>query len=99
MIERLLNILNSIPDDKAKHALGGVILFALGNALGGWQVGLILCAWIGVIKELLYDYFRSDHQCDFWDFVTTCAGGALGLSCLYLRHALVSIYQLFIGVM
>jgi hypothetical protein len=73
-------LLSSIPYDKALHALGGVILFAAGHYIFGWQAGLGLAIAIGAAKEI-YDKVSGKGTPDPMDFVATALGGLLGLLC------------------
>lgn len=75
MIEKLINLANSIPSDKVAHCLGGVILFAIGQLFG---YGLALAVIGAVVKEI-YDYMHKDtHTPDVWDAIATIIGGLLG---------------------
>jgi hypothetical protein len=75
MIEKILTYLNSIPSDKVAHALGGVILFAIGELFG---LGILLVI-VGAVGKEIYDYFnKENHTPDAWDAVATIAGGLLG---------------------
>lgn len=72
--------LSNIPYDKALHALGGCILFAIGHYFVSWQAGIILATTIGAAKEI-YDKVSGKGTPDVMDLVATMAGGCLGFLC------------------
>lgn len=92
MIERALAFLNAIPDDKVRHALGGVVIFAIcyhtlmmiGLPLDWRMIGVALAivAAIAALKEL-YDLLHKPHTPDVFDFVATLLGGVLGAVCTF----------------
>ena len=85
IMEKLLNLLATIPSDKVFHALGGVVIFAVFNFIS-LTVALVAVTLIAAAKEL-YDYTKpQNHTCDTWDFIATCCGGLLGLLCTFPAH-------------
>lgn len=77
-----MNFLAKLPHDKALHLIGGVMLFALGNLLFGWQVGLGLAVVVGAAKEI-WDWYSKTGTPDGMDFIATAAGGLLGYICTF----------------
>ena len=75
-----MSLLDKLPHDKALHLIGGVVLFAAGNLLLGWQAGLGLAVMVGLLKEI-WDWYSKKGTPDGLDFVATAAGGVLGLLC------------------
>lgn len=80
LIEKLLAVANGIPDDKVRHALGGVFLFSL-IAQFGLVIAVVAVMVIAAAKEM-YDSRHSDiHTSDPLDFAATCIGMVIGLIC------------------
>jgi uncharacterized protein YfiM (DUF2279 family) len=87
-VEKIFTWLNHIPDDKTKHALGGVFLFAVGALLGvllhssqmGVMGGMLLALVVGFLKEE-YDQHHPNHTVDVFDMLWTVGGASLGLCC------------------
>jgi len=75
-----MSLLDKLPHDKALHLIGGVVLFAAGNLLLGWQAGLGLAVMVGLLKEIR-DWYSKKGTPDGLDFVATAVGGLLGLLC------------------
>lgn len=89
-MEKLFNFLNSIPYDKALHALSGVFIFAILHFWMSFFVpvhislvfAIVSVVAIAVVKEL-YDGMHPDiHTKDWYDAVATTSGGMLGLLCV-----------------
>lgn len=80
VLEKVFTFMNSIPDDKVRHALSGAFLFAI-VAQFSLMAALLAVAVIAAAKEV-YDHFHPDiHTCDVWDFIATFSGGLLGAAC------------------
>ncbi|MGA9914218.1 MAG: hypothetical protein WBR17_16970 [Paraburkholderia sp.] len=71
-------IMRAIPQDKALHALAGVLVFGVAHFVT-WQVGIATVIVAGILKELI-DHF-TDGDVSVWDLAATLAGGLLGLLC------------------
>jgi len=67
-----------IPLDKQAHALSGAILVLLPViASRPLWLGLLICSFAAIAKEV-YDSRHPDaHTCDVWDAIATVSGGAL----------------------
>jgi hypothetical protein len=80
-MEKLFAFFGRLPPDKALHALGGILMFAVGN-LHSLLAAAILVVADAILKEV-YDSFHSDkHTCDPYDALATCGGGLLGFLCV-----------------
>lgn len=89
-MEKLFNLFNAIPHDKALHALSGCFVFAILHFLLRFflpidisvAVSIVSVVAIAIVKEL-YDGMHSDiHTKDWYDALATTCGGALGLLCV-----------------
>lgn len=75
-----LAFLNDLPDDKAKHLIVGVLVYAIAHFVSP-IVGLAAVVVAAVGKEI-YDWFHKEsHTPDVWDAIATIAGGVLGWIC------------------
>lgn len=74
MLERLIELANSVPSDKVAHFVGGVVLFFIGQF---WGYGLALAA-IGAVGKEIYDHFHPNHTADWKDALATILGGVFG---------------------
>lgn len=76
-MEALLARFNTIPADKARHALlGAAIAFVLSPIHPALALVAVIAA--GAWKEWVYDKSRpKDHTVDVRDFFATVAGGLL----------------------
>lgn len=73
-MEKILKVLNSIPDDKLRHFVIGLIVFSVSCLVFSQIVSLIILFILATSKEV-YDFFHKDiHSCDFWDFIATVSG-------------------------
>jgi Sec-independent protein secretion pathway component TatC len=100
-MEKLLKLLASIPKDKALHALGGVLMFAIG-ILFSLPIAASLVLANAVIKELYNKRKSLLHTFDPWDGFATCCGGLLGFMCAapYLyQHQLSAVKQILIRLL
>jgi hypothetical protein len=66
-----------VPCDKQMHFISGLIIaVVLTPFIGAYSV--IVVAIIALLKEI-YDYKHPEsHTADFWDWVATVLGGAVG---------------------
>ena len=65
-----------IPLDKANHALYGAVIASVGTLLAGPLVGIVLCLFAAIGKEL-YDRAHKTGKADLVDALSTLAGGLL----------------------
>ena len=71
MIEKILNIMNSIPHDKSLHGFYGLTLYSTMNIFIYCWVSIIIIILLAVAKEL-YDGRNSDiHTKETFDAVAT----------------------------
>lgn len=87
-----MTIAELIPHDKALHALGGSLVFAVARLallVAGWnsstaRVAAITVAVIVAIGKELYDLLHRDrHTPDVKDTLATAAGALLAMSCAF----------------
>ena len=93
MIERVLTFLNSLPDDKLRHALGGAVL-AAGiltllclfdiDPIKACVYTEIIVAWVAVGKEG-YDQRHPPHECSALDALATMLGGLLPIIPVFIN--------------
>ena len=76
--------LPQLPQDKANHLIYGLLMFMVMTPFTGALLAVLTVAIIGALKEIIHDKLMGKGTPDFWDFVTTAAGGALGFICTYL---------------
>jgi hypothetical protein len=69
----MLDLLNRIPPDKARHYVAGSLLAAVG-ALHSIAIGVLLCVVFAIAKEARDRITRRGNP-EFWDVVATLAGG------------------------
>lgn len=80
-------MLNKIPHDKALHAIGGVLIFAVAITLSlSITLSLLIIAVIGVGKELLDAQDPKHHTADIWDAVATIALPLIVAIAIYIRE-------------
>lgn len=80
MIESIFSRLNTIPDDKVRHFVGGVVIYAAAHFVSP-IIGLTAVTVAAVGKEI-YDWFNRDkHTPEVIDAVATMLGGLTGLIC------------------
>jgi len=76
MTTTIIPLLKSI--DKQAHTLGGaVIVLAMTAANQSLTRSLIICALLALAKEIYDAYHPKTHTKDAWNFLATCAGGAI----------------------
>lgn len=81
-MEKLLSLLNNNVD-KVTHCLVG---YLISTASPVPSYGVMASVVLGALKEY-YDYQHStSHTCDFYDFLVTSLGGALGYIVITLIH-------------
>ena len=73
-----------LPQDKANHLIYGLLMFMVMTPFTGALLAVLTVAIIGALKEIIHDKLMGKGTPDFWDFVATAAGGALGFICTYL---------------
>ncbi len=71
-------MVGKVPVDKFMHFVSGAIGGFIIALFLGFYAGLVIMATIAFAKEV-YDYNHPNHTADFWDWVATVLGGALGL--------------------
>ena len=72
IVEILFSHLNSIPKDKALHALYGLIIYSF-IALYNPMIAILTVVLISVAKEI-YDFQHKDiHTADWYDALATSA--------------------------
>jgi hypothetical protein len=69
----MLDLLNRIPPDKARHYIAGTLLAAVG-ALHSIAIGLLLCVVFAIAKEARDRITRRGNP-ELLDAVATLAGG------------------------
>jgi hypothetical protein len=70
-------IVCKVPCDKQMHFICGLVIAALLTPFIG-AYSILVVAVIAILKEI-YDYLHKDiHTPDFWDWVATVLGGAVG---------------------
>lgn len=81
-----MNLLNRIPQDKAKHYIAGSMVACVAaavciriNPAVAWQAALWAPLILGVLKEAI-DYYQNStqgtaHGVEFWDAFATALGG------------------------
>ncbi len=76
----LLNLLSSLPHDKAGHLIAGVLLYAAFHFVHP-AVGIAVVVIAAVAKEV-YDYLHKEtHTPETMDAVATIVGGIVGFIC------------------
>ena len=76
--------LPQLPQDKANHLIYGLLMFMVMTPFTGALLAVLTVAIIGALKEIIHDKLMGKGTPDFWDFVATAAGGALGFICTFL---------------
>lgn len=69
-----------IPHDKALHALAGVAAFAFFHLAGGIDYAAAAVLAVAGGKEFA-DWYNGRGTPEWWDFIATLGGGALGFLC------------------
>lgn len=62
-----------LPQDKANHAVAGVILYALGKGFHSPELGLALAVIGALGKDVFWDLLLKKGNFELWDIVATVA--------------------------
>ena len=69
--------------DKILHFLAGIVIAAYATLFIQWWWALVLVAFIGGLKELIYDKWMQKGTPEWWDFIFTIFGGGVWIMTTY----------------
>jgi hypothetical protein len=67
--------LPQLPKDKANHFIYGLLIAAIGGSGTKPLIGLALCVWMGLLKEMFDRLDDKPTKPSFIDFLATLLGG------------------------
>ncbi len=75
MIEKLLRLIATVPQDKLLHFIGGTLIACVIHLITkSFSLSFVAVAFVAALKEY-YDYFHPNHTADVMDWVATMLGG------------------------